>query len=108
VFGVPRRISIEERIKRLEENRKFAIDQAVKRVNAIYDARIDLLREKGIPAKRTGPLSLAQRAELGKDRYIFFRTRFYEYMGLPTEQAKAKAKLDYEKYRARYLKTMSV
>jgi hypothetical protein len=108
VFGVPRRVSIEERIKRLEENRKFAIDQAIKRVNAIYDARIDLLREKGIPEKRTGPLSLAQRVELGKDRYIFFRTRFYEYMGLPTEQARARAESDYKKYRGRYLEAMSV
>jgi hypothetical protein len=72
---MPRRISVDERIRRLEENRKFAIDHTVKRVNAIYNARIDLLKEKGLPTKRTGSLSLEQRVDLAKDRYVFFRRR---------------------------------
>jgi hypothetical protein len=101
---MPRRISLEERIRRLEENRKFAVDQAVKRVNAIYNARIDLLREKGLPEKRTGPLSLEQRVDLGKDRYVFFRTKFYEYMGLPPEKARRRAEDEYAAYRERYLR----
>jgi hypothetical protein len=100
---MPRRISLEERIKRLEENKAFAVEQATKRASALYQARIDLLREKGLKKKKAGPLSLKQRVELGRDRYIFFRTRFYEYMGFSHEEAQRKATEDYENYRAGFL-----
>lgn len=105
---MPRRLSVEERIKRLEENRKFAIERAVRSINAIYDARIALLLEKGLPkrGKRLVPRSLEEMAEKGKDRYVFFRTKFYEFMGLSPEEAHVKAEREYETYRKRWLKGM--
>jgi hypothetical protein len=106
---MPKRLSVEERIRRLEENRQKAVEQAVKRINAIYNARIDLLREKGLkPRKRKGPLSLQQRVELGKDRFVFFRKRVYEYMGTPPEEAQRRAEADYEKFRGKYLSAFGV
>jgi len=105
---LPRRISIEERIKRLQENKAYAMEQAAKRVAAIYQARIDLLRERGLPPKeeRMVPRSLPEMVAKGKDRWIFFRTRFYVHMGLSPSEARGKAEREYEKYKAKFLIAM--
>jgi hypothetical protein len=102
---MPRRLSIEERIKRLEEKKTVAIAQAVRRINAIYSARIDLLREKGLPSKKPEPdsLSLKQRIDLAKDRHVFYKTRYYMYMGLPQEEAQRMAEEEFIRYRTKYL-----
>lgn len=105
---MPRKISIEERIKRIEENKEFAIKQAEKRIEALYNARIALLREKGLPKKeeRVAPRSIEEIVEKGKDRYVFFRQKFYEFMGDSPEMAKLKAERDWEKYRFKWLVVM--
>lgn len=103
-----RKLSVEDRIRALEEKKKFALEQAAKRIEALYNARIDLLREKGLkkPKERRGPLSPKVRVDLARDRYVFFRTRFWEHMGLPPEQAKAKAEIEYEKWRRKWIEEM--
>jgi len=109
-----KRLTAEERIKRLIENRDYIINQRVegfkKMFTAIYDARIDLLREKGLreakPARKVAARTLEEMMEKAKDRFIFFRTRFYVHMGFPEHIAKAKAEEEYEKYRMKWLISM--
>jgi hypothetical protein len=100
---MPKRLTLEERIRRLEEEMTVAIAQAVRRTNAIYRAKIDLLREKGLPPKKPDSLSLEQRVNLGKDRYVFYKTRYYMYMGLPKEEAQRIAEEEFMRYREKYL-----
>ncbi|MFB0543216.1 MAG: hypothetical protein ACETVR_00395 [Candidatus Bathyarchaeia archaeon] len=101
-----RRISAEERIKELEENRESYIRRKVeafeKRIRATYQAKIDLLREKGLPETRTqrrrAKRSIVEMLNRAGDRSIFYRLRYYEYMGLSPEEARKNAERDHKRY----------
>ena len=101
-----RRISAEEKIKKLEENRESYIKRKVeafeKRIRAMYQAKIDLLREKGLPETRTqrkrAKRSIREMLNRAGDRSIFYRVRYYEYMGLSPEEARKNAERDHERY----------
>jgi len=109
---LPRRISLEERIRRLEENKEYFIKQRVeafeKRLRAMYNARIDLLKTMGPKTKPKEKVhrTLEEMMDKAKERYIFFRKRFYEYMGLDPDEAKRRAEYDYQKYRQRWLSAL--
>lgn len=101
-----RRKSVEEKIKELEENREPHIRRKVeefeKRLRAMYQAKIDVLREKGLPETRTqrkrAKRGIGEMLNRAGDRSILFRTRYYEYMGLSSEEARNSAKRDHERY----------
>jgi hypothetical protein len=105
---------IKDRIKRLEENKEFAIHQATEKfernMRAVYDARIDTLRaiESGQLTGKIKPAEGVKRSlegaiSDGKDRYIFFRTRVYERMGMTQSEASSRAAREYERYRGGFL-----
>lgn len=103
-----RRITAEEKIKKLRENRNFIIEQKEeafrKRFSATYDAKIDVIEKFGLKEtkterKKVGGRTIDQMMGKGKERYIFFWTRFYEHMGLDSQQACARAEEIYTKYR---------
>jgi len=106
---VARKLTLEERIRRLEQNRDAVIEQRVeafrKRITALYDARIDLLREKGLPEAKPAE-NTEEMMVKAKERYVFFRYRFYVRMGLSEAEARRKAEQDYENYRVGWLAFM--
>lgn len=107
---MPKKLSVEERVKKLKDERESVIEKRVEkfrsRMEALYDAKIDLLREKGLPPKKTGSLSIEGMVAKAKERYMFYRYRFWIHMGLPEDKAKAKAEVEYIKYKAGWLSAM--
>lgn len=106
-----RRITAEEKIKKLRENRNFIIEQKEeafrKRFTATYDAKIDVLERFGLKEtkakrKKVGGRTIDQMMGKGKERYIFFWTKFYEHMGMHSQQARARAEEIYTKYRLKW------
>ena len=111
-----RRKTVEEKIEELEENRepyvKIKVEAFEKRLRATYQAKIDLLREKGLPETKTqrkrAKRSIEEMMNMAGDRSIFFRTRYYEYMGLSPEEARRLAKRDHERYCMGWTRSMAV
>ena len=101
-----RRKTVEEKIRELEDKRESYIRRKVEefemRLRATYKAKIDLLREKGLPETRTqkkrAKRGIKEMMNKAGDRSIFFRTRYYEYMGLSPEEARKNAERDHKRY----------
>ncbi len=111
-----RRITVEEKIKKLRENRNFIIKQQVeafrKRLTATYNAKIDVLEKFGLKEtpterKRVGGRTVDQMMEKARERYVFFWTKFYEHMGMDSQQARARAEETYIKYRLKWQASMT-
>lgn len=108
-----RKLTVEERIKRIEENRERLIasrlEKVRKHLNAVTDAKIDLLREKGVPQKpaRSPGRSLDVMMAKAEERYKFFRYRYYIHIGVPEAEARQKAAEDYAKYRLEWTRSLN-